>query len=193
VSDIGDPVAHRLVDGVLQRARTGVHAADSCAQELHPEHVERLPLHVVGAHVDVAVEAEQRAHGRRGDAVLAGAGFGDHAALAHALGEQRLPEGVVDLVGAGVREVLALEEDAGPPERLRQTPRLVKRGRAPDVVPQQTGQGLAESGIAAGGEIRPLQFFDRRDKCLRHEPAAVDAVIAACVRISLPEFWVHFF
>ena len=44
--------------------------------------------------------------------MLARAGLGDDARLAHALGEQRLAEHVVDLVGAGVAEVLALEVDA---------------------------------------------------------------------------------
>ena len=73
--------------------------------------VERLALHVLGAHVDVALEAEQRAGRRRRDAVLAGAGLGDDAPLAHARGEQRLAERVVDLVRAGVRQILALQED----------------------------------------------------------------------------------
>jgi hypothetical protein len=52
--------------------------------------------------------------GGGGHAVLPGAGFGDDAPLAHALGEQALPEGVVDLVRAGVVEILALEDDARP-------------------------------------------------------------------------------
>ena len=43
--------------------------------------------------------------------VLSGAGLGDDPPLAHPLGQQRLPEGVVDLVGPGVVEVLALEID----------------------------------------------------------------------------------
>ena len=84
----------------------------------HAEDVQRLPLHVLGAHVDVAVEPEQRAGRRRRDAVLAGAGLGDDAPLAHALREQRLTERVVDLVRAGVRQVLALEEDPRAAERL---------------------------------------------------------------------------
>ena len=50
------------------------------------------------------------ARGGGGDAVLAGAGLGDDALLAHAAGEQRLAEHVVDLVRAGVGEVLALEQ-----------------------------------------------------------------------------------
>ena len=53
---------------------------------------------------------EQRRGGRGGDAVLAGAGLGDEALLAHALGQQRLAEHVVDLVRPGVVEVLALEQ-----------------------------------------------------------------------------------
>ena len=70
-----------------------------------------LAAHVLGAHVDDALEAEQRARGRGRDAVLAGAGLGDDARLAHAPGQQRLAERVVDLVRAGVEEVLALEPD----------------------------------------------------------------------------------
>ena len=43
--------------------------------------------------------------------MLAGAGLGDDARLAHPQREQRLAERVVDLVGAGVIEVFALEVD----------------------------------------------------------------------------------
>src|SRR5690606_40632712 len=56
-------------------------------------------------------QTEQRGGGRRRDAVLTGTGLGDHPGLAEALREQRLAEHVVDLVAAGVVEVLALEED----------------------------------------------------------------------------------
>ena len=66
---------------------------------------------VFRAHVDVALKPKQRGGGGGGDAVLAGAGLGDDALLAHALGEQRLADGVVDLVRAGVIEVFALEID----------------------------------------------------------------------------------
>jgi hypothetical protein len=49
------------------------------------------------------------AHRGRGHAVLPRPGLGDDAALAHAAREQHLPDRVVDLVRAGVVEVLALE------------------------------------------------------------------------------------
>jgi len=46
--------------------------------------------------------------------VLAGSGLGDHPLLAHAPHQQPLAHDVVDLVGPGVVEILALEEDPRP-------------------------------------------------------------------------------
>ena len=111
VGDVGDPVAHGLADGVFEGAAAVGHADDVRAQQAHAEDVEALAAHVLFAHVDGAIEAEQRADGGGGDAVLARAGFGDDAALAHAPGEQRLAEAVVDLVRAGVEQVFALDVD----------------------------------------------------------------------------------
>ena len=80
VGDVGDPVAHRLVDRVLERPAAGVHLPHRGAEQLHAHDVQRLAAHVLGAHVDDALEAEQRAGGGRRDAVLPGAGLGDDAA-----------------------------------------------------------------------------------------------------------------
>ena len=54
---------------------------DLGAQRPHLEDVELLPAHVFLAHVDLALQAEQRGGGRGGDAVLAGPGLGDDAVL----------------------------------------------------------------------------------------------------------------
>ena len=111
VADVGDPVAHGFADGVLERAAAARDAHHLRAQQTHAEDVQPLPAHVFLAHVDDALEAEQRADRGGGDAVLARAGLGDDALLAHAPGEQRLAQAVVDLVRAGVQQVLALELD----------------------------------------------------------------------------------
>ncbi len=110
--DGGHPVPHGLVDGVLERAAAGLDGKHLGAEQPHAEDVEGLAFDVDGAHVDGALHAQQRRRGGRGHAVLAGAGLGDKAPLAHALGQQRLAEHVVDLVAAGVVEVLALEQQA---------------------------------------------------------------------------------
>ena len=85
VADVGDPVAHGLVDGVLEGAAAAGHGAHFGAEEPHAEDVGRLALHVRLAHVDDALQAELGADRRRGDAVLAGAGLGDDALLAETL------------------------------------------------------------------------------------------------------------
>ena len=59
---------------------------DLGAEQPHAGDVERLPAGVLLAHVDDALEAEQGGGGRGGDAVLAGAGLGDHPRLAHLAG-----------------------------------------------------------------------------------------------------------
>ena len=83
------------------------------------ETLSALALHVFGAHVNDAFEAEARRHGGGGDAVLARAGFRDDARLAHAHGEQALAEAVIDFVRAGVQQVFALEVNARAAEILR--------------------------------------------------------------------------
>jgi hypothetical protein len=170
---------------------------DLGAEHLHPEHVERLALDVDGTHVHLALEAEQRGGRRRRHAVLAGAGLGDEAGLAHPLGEQRLAEDVVDLVRPGVVEVLALEHDDRLPaldrgavgERcLGEAGHLGDRCRAPGVVLAQGVEfgpelvvlhGLVEFGLELiKGDVQGLG-----DE-LATEPAEVTGQVGQC-RIEL--------
>jgi hypothetical protein len=76
---------------------------------LHALDVGPLPAHVLLAHVDDALEVEAGADRRRRDAVLAGARLGDDPPLPESPREHRLAEGVVQLVRAGVKEVLAFQ------------------------------------------------------------------------------------
>ena len=101
------------------------------------------------AHVDDALEAEERRRGGGRDAVLAGAGLGDDPRLLHRLREQRLAERVVDLVRAGVEQVLALEEDPRAAELAGQPLGEGERRRTADVVPQQLVERVAETSVAA--------------------------------------------
>jgi hypothetical protein len=98
VVGVGDPVPEGLVDGVLERLRTGLDGHHVSAKQPHPGHVEGLARGVDGTHVDHALDAEQRAGGRGRHPVLTGTRLGDHPGLAHLPGQQDLTEDVVDLV-----------------------------------------------------------------------------------------------
>ena len=104
------------------------------AEQAHPLDVRLLAAHVLGAHVDDAVEAEPRADGRGGDAVLARARLGHDPLLAEAAREHGLAERVVQLVRAGVEQVLALEVE---PLVRREALGARERGRAAGVRARQ--------------------------------------------------------
>ena len=109
VRNVRDPVAHGLVDGVLERPAPRIHRANGRSEELHAKDVQGLARHVVGSHVDFAIETEHGRGGCRRNAVLAGAGLRDDAGLAHAFRQQHLGKGIVDLVGAGMVQVFPFE------------------------------------------------------------------------------------
>ncbi len=192
VLHVRHPVAHRLVQRVLERARAAVHRHHGRAQQLHAVHVLRLALDVLAAHVHHAFHAVARRDGRGGHAVLARAGLGDHARLAHAPRHHRLAHGVVHLVRARVVEVLALEVDLRAAQLLRQAPRVVDGAGTPDEVLEVVRQLLLELRVLAARAVGQRQLVERRAQGLGDEHAAVGAEVARRIRqrIVLPVRWV---
>ena len=128
------------------------------AQQLHAEDVGLLPLDIHFAHIDDARQAEARRHRGGGHAMLARAGLGDDAGLAHAPREQDLAQAIVDLVRAGVIEVFALEIDFRAAEMLGQALGEIERAFAADIMRQQPVQFGLEGRILLGRLIGLLQI-----------------------------------
>jgi hypothetical protein len=185
-----EPIQSRMASlvaslSVREPESTGI---DVRPEHLHADDVEVLPADILGAHVDVALEPEVRGSGGARDAVLPGAGLGDDALLAHALGEQGLAEGVVDLVGAGVGEVLALEPDGGAAGGLGD-----RAGVLGEPVGAVEGRGPANEGavevlelvpevvVDAGLGVDLAELGERGDEGLGDEDAAVVAESAEVV------------
>ena len=152
---IGHPIAQRFVDGGAQGSIAARHRHHGGAQQLHAPDVGRLTLDVHRAHVHHAGHAQPRRGGGARDAVLSGAGFGDDALRAQALGEQRLAHRVVDLVGAGVRQVFALQPHLRAPalaqgRRIRQ-----RRGAAHPGLELAIELGLKLGAVQVAGRCRP--------------------------------------
>ena len=169
VLDRGHPVAQCFVDGVLQRGAAGVDGHDLGAEQPHAEDVEGLAVDVDRPHEHLAPQAEQGGGGGGGHAVLAGTGLGDHRRLAHVAGQQCLAEHVVDLVGAGVGQVLPLEQHPQA-QALREPPALGHR-RGPAGVAREQRRELGPEPLR-GPRLAEgvLQFHQRRDQRLGDEP-----------------------
>jgi hypothetical protein len=131
-----------------------------------------LPRDVDLAHIDDALKTEQGADGCRRHAVLAGAGLGDDPLLAHPLGKETLAERVVDLVRAGVREILPLQVNPRSAAEIGQVAREVQRRRAADIISRETIHHVLELGVAASVVVSGFQLVERRHQRLRRILAA---------------------
>ena len=103
--------------------------------------------------------------------MLAGAGFGNHPAFAHAEGQHRLAERVVDFVGAGVIQILALQIDLRPPA-LAEPLGVIQRRWPADVMLEQVVQFAAEGIVAASGIVGRGQFDEGGGQRFRDVAAA---------------------
>ena len=104
--------------------------------------------------------------------MLAGAGFGDHAAFAHPEGQHRLAERVVDFVGAGVIQILALQINLRPAGVLAEPLGVIQRRWPADVMLEQVVQFAAEGVVAASGIVGRRQFHESGSQCFRDVTAA---------------------
>ena len=182
VVDIRDPVAQRLVERILERLGAALHRHHFGAEQLHAVDVRALALHVVGAHVDHALEAEARRDRGAGHAVLAGAGLGDDARLAEVLREQRLADRVVDLVRARVVQVLALEEDLRATPLLAQALGRIQRRRTADVEREVLVELGTEGGVVLELVVGRLELAQRLHERFGDETTAIRAEVASGVR-----------
>ena len=101
--------------------------------------------------------------------------------LAHAAGEEDLAERVVDLVGAGVVELVALEVDLRAAEPLGQALGEVERRGAADVVLPEVVHLGPEGRVGLGLLVLGLEVEDERHQRLGDEAAAEVAETAALV------------
>ena len=170
--DIGYPIAQRFVHRILQRARARRHRHDLRAEQLHAEHVGLLPLDIGLAHENHAWQAEPRAYCCGGDPVLPRARLGDDAGLAHPPRKKNLADAVVDLVRAGVVELVALEVDFRPAEMFGQPLGEIHRRRPSDIVLQQPVELFPELRVFLGARIFLLEVEHQRHQRLGDETPA---------------------
>ena len=120
-----------------------------------------------------------RARGRRGHTAPTRSRLRDDPPLAHALREKHLAERVVDLVGAGVEQVLALHPDLRATARLAETRRMGHRGGPSGVVVEQEAQLALERPVGEGLVHGCLELGERGNHGLGDVRSAVHAETAS--------------
>lgn len=139
VVGVGHVVAQGLVHGVLQGAAAALNLEHFGPQHLHAKDIQALAGGVHSPHEDGAAQPQARRRRGGGNTVLPRPGLGHHMPLAHAFGQERLAQGVVQLVGAGVQQIFALEEDPTAAQFCGIAGDLGE-GRGPSgIVPEQIG------------------------------------------------------
>ena len=113
--------------------------------------------------------------------MLAGAGLGDDALLAHPPRHHDLAEHVVDLVRAGVVQLLALEINFGAAEMLGQALGEIQRRRPADIVLEVAVHFGLKCRVGLGVGISLLQIEDQRHQGFRDKAAAENAEMPALV------------
>ena len=127
------------------------------------------------AHIDHAFQAELGANRGGRDPVLAGPGLGNDPGLAHPAGEDDLAQHIVDLVRAGVVQLVPLQVDLGPAEMGGQTRREIQRRRAADIMLPQVSHFRPKGRVGLGKFIARFKVKDQRHQGFGHKTAAEPA------------------
>ncbi len=113
--------------------------------------------------------------------MLAGTGLGNDTLGAEPLGEQRLADGVVDLVRSRVCKVFSLEPDLGAPE-LGKSRRVRQRRRPAHPFTELPAKFFLEFLVRQKLLDASFESFERRHQCLRNVAAAERPEATAIVR-----------
>jgi len=181
VGDVGHPVAHGFVQRILQGLRAALDRHHLGTQQLHAEHVGRLPLDVLRTHVHGAFHPEAGSDRRGRHAMLPCSRLRDHARLADLACKQCLAHGVVDLVRAGMVQVFTLQVDLRTAEVFGPAPGVVDRARAANVVLEFARQFCHELGVVPVLQVALVQFVERMHQRLGNEHATIRAEVATLV------------
>src|SRR5882672_3387093 len=126
--------------------------------------------------------------------MLAGAGLGDDALFAHPPRHHDLAEHIVDLVRAGVVQLLALEIDFRAAEMFGQALGEIQRRRPADIVLEVAVHFRSERRIGLGVGVGLLQIEDQRHQRFRDKASAENAEMPALVGTAaerVGQVWIH--
>ena len=181
--DVGNPVPQGFIQRVFQGLRPGMHRNHASTEQLHPIHIRTLPLDIRLSHINDTLQAQSGGNRRRRHPMLSCARLGNHPGFAHAFGEQRLANGVIDLVCAGVVQVFPLEINLRATKLPGESFREIERRGSTNVISQIPIQFAQEISIGAHPVIQIGEFIEGCGQCLSDKTTTVDAEVTILGRL----------
>ena len=175
IADPGGPLPHGFRNRVLQGGRSGRDRDHLGSQQAHAVDVEGLSSGVLLSHENHALHSHQRGRRGRRHSVLARSRLRDQTGFSHFLRKEGLPQHVVDLVRAGVVQVLPLEIDLRAAKILRHFFRKIKPRRPSRVLIQKRCELPVEFRILFVSVISLFQLDHRIHQRLRNVLPSVAA------------------
>ena len=168
------------------------------SQKFHTVDIQCLSVGIFFSHEDFAFHPQEGCCRCGSHTVLSGTGLCDQAGLAHLLGKQCLSQGIIDLMGTGMVQILSLEIDLRAAQILRHFPCIVQQRGAPRVFIQQLVQLRIEFRILLIMLIALFQMDQFIHQCLGDILSSVDSVTSfahvfllfSFILIFIPDF--HF-
>ena len=124
------------------------------------------------AHIDDAFQAKFGTDRGRRHAMLARAGFGDNPGFAHAARQNDLAQHIVDLMRAGVIELVTLKIDLGAAQLFGHAGRKIEWAWAANVMRPKVIHLCPKAWVRLGLFIFRFEIKDQRHQGFRHEPPA---------------------
>ena len=183
VGRMAAPVANSLVGGILERTVATLDGINFGTKHLHSLYVDMLTLNIESTHIDTTWHIHQRTDRGSSHTMLTCTCLGHNACLAHALGYQDLPDGIVDLVGTGMVEVLALQIELAAIS-LAHTLGKIKWRRTTHIVAQQLPILILEFLALNDGKIGVLEILNSLIEDFRDISPAKAAIKARSINLE---------
>ena len=175
VADPGGPLAHGFRNRVLQRGSPGPYRDDFGSEQTHAVDIEGLPPGILLSHENHALHSHQRCRRGRCHPVLACARFRDQTGLSHFFCKKRLSQHVVDLVRAGMVQILPFEIDFRAAKILRHFFRKIEPRRPSRIFVKKCCEFPVKFRIVFISVIGFFQLDHRIHQRLRNVLPSVDA------------------
>ena len=147
-----------------------------CTQQFHPVNIECLANRIFLAHKDLTFQPQQGCCRSSCYTVLSGTGLGNDSCFSHFLGQQCLPQNVIDFMGTGMVQIFSFKIDLCTSKIFRHLFCIIQQRRTVGIFPEQPVQLRTEFRIIFVMFIAFLQMLYLRHQRFRNITSAMDTV-----------------